>query len=284
MGSLGEDPGCIPGLRSSSVQGGSGHGEEEARGTELVRTRQTLPRGPVSAGGKSQTGSEGATGLRVPGVFALTATRIAVASVGRASVPLSPFLTQKPTHLHAAVHAQRRTRIHVCTHTHPGHPHLRGPHKWVSGCPRWLRQRGPHGEGPAAARGSGRGQPPGTAARNLAGLPPGPRLPAPAGTSAPPRPRPRPVPVALPGVAHVCVVDLVLVGLLVQEVEHVLDGQRQGRAPVRRAEDGLEEVVHELLQRALWGGRAQLQGLPRPRVTRPGPLPPPTLVASSRVR
>ena len=67
--------------------------------------------------------------------------------------------------------------------------------------------------------------------------------------------RPHPaVPVALPGVAHVRIMDLVLVGLLVQEVEHVLDGQRQGRAAVCRAEDGLEQVVHELLQRALRRG------------------------------
>lgn len=46
---------------------------------------------------------------------------------------------------------------------------------------------------------------------------------------------------------HVVVCDGVLVGLLVQEVEHVLDGQRQGAASVGRAEDGLEKVVHKLL-------------------------------------
>lgn len=61
-------------------------------------------------------------------------------------------------------------------------------------------------------------------------------------------------PVALPGVADVRVVDAVLVRLLVQKVEHVLDGQGQGRPAVRRAEDGLEQVVHELLQRALRRG------------------------------
>lgn len=67
-------------------------------------------------------------------------------------------------------------------------------------------------------------------------------------------PAPPAVPVAFPGMAHVRVVDLVLVGLLIQKVEHVLDGQRQGRAAVRRAEDGLKQVVHELLQRALRRG------------------------------
>ena len=48
--------------------------------------------------------------------------------------------------------------------------------------------------------------------------------------------------------------DLVLVSLLIQKVEHVLDGQRQGRAAVSCAEDGLKQVVHELLQRALQRG------------------------------
>lgn len=47
------------------------------------------------------------------------------------------------------------------------------------------------------------------------------------------------------------VVDAMLIRLLIQEVKHVLDGQGQGRATVRCAEDGLKEVVHELLQRAL---------------------------------
>lgn len=41
------------------------------------------------------------------------------------------------------------------------------------------------------------------------------------------------------------------VRLLVQEVKHVLDGERQGAPPVCCAEDGLEQVVHELLERAL---------------------------------
>ena len=51
--------------------------------------------------------------------------------------------------------------------------------------------------------------------------------------------------------SYVVVVDGVFVGLLVQEVEHVLDGERQRAASVGRAEDGLEQVVHELLQRTL---------------------------------
>lgn len=62
-----------------------------------------------------------------------------------------------------------------------------------------------------------------------------------------------PLPVALPGVPDVGVVDAVLVRLLVQEVEHVLDGEGQGAAAVHRAEQRLKQVVHELLQRALMG-------------------------------
>ena len=48
--------------------------------------------------------------------------------------------------------------------------------------------------------------------------------------------------------------DAVFVRLLVQEVKHVLDGQRQSTSPVGRAEDGLKQVVNKLLQRALLGG------------------------------
>lgn len=47
--------------------------------------------------------------------------------------------------------------------------------------------------------------------------------------------------------------DGVFVGLLVQEVKHVLDGERQGAASVGRAEDGLKQVVHKFLERALSG-------------------------------
>lgn len=47
------------------------------------------------------------------------------------------------------------------------------------------------------------------------------------------------------------VMDVVFVGLLVQEVEHVFDGQRQGAASVGRAEDGFKQIVDKLLQRSL---------------------------------
>lgn len=55
------------------------------------------------------------------------------------------------------------------------------------------------------------------------------------------------LPVALPRVSDVRVVDVVLVGLLIQEVKHVFDGEREGASSVRCAEDGLEQVVHKLL-------------------------------------
>lgn len=54
--------------------------------------------------------------------------------------------------------------------------------------------------------------------------------------------------------ADMWVVDTVLISLLIQEVKHVFDGQGQGRAAVCCAEDGLKQVVHELLQRALGRG------------------------------
>ena len=68
------------------------------------------------------------------------------------------------------------------------------------------------------------------------------------------------VPVALPGVPDVVVGDGMLVSLLVQEVKHVLDGERQSAAPVGRAEDGLEQVVHKLLQRALKPANREREG------------------------
>lgn len=43
------------------------------------------------------------------------------------------------------------------------------------------------------------------------------------------------------------VMDVVFVGLLVQEVKHVFDGQWQGAASMGCAEDGLKQVVHKLL-------------------------------------
>lgn len=61
-------------------------------------------------------------------------------------------------------------------------------------------------------------------------------------------------PVALPGMADVRVMDAMLVRLLIEEVEHVLDGQGQSRATVGCAEDGLEQVIHKLLQCALGMG------------------------------
>lgn len=63
-------------------------------------------------------------------------------------------------------------------------------------------------------------------------------------------------PVALPRVPHVCVVDAVLICLLVQEIEHVLDGQRERAAAVHGAEQRLKQVVHKLLQRTLKGAAA----------------------------
>ena len=45
--------------------------------------------------------------------------------------------------------------------------------------------------------------------------------------------------------------------LIVQKIKHVLDGEGQRRAAVRRAEDGLEQIVHELLQGALGGQQAR---------------------------
>lgn len=54
-------------------------------------------------------------------------------------------------------------------------------------------------------------------------------------------------PVALPGVSHVVVCDGVLVRLLVKEVEHVLDRERQRTSSVGRAEYRLKQVIHKLL-------------------------------------
>lgn len=54
-------------------------------------------------------------------------------------------------------------------------------------------------------------------------------------------------PVALPGMSHVVVCDGVFVCLLVKEIKHVLDGERQRTSSVGRAEYRLKQVVHELL-------------------------------------
>lgn len=41
--------------------------------------------------------------------------------------------------------------------------------------------------------------------------------------------------------------DVVFVGLFVQKVKHVFDGQRQGTASMGCAEDGFKQVIHKLL-------------------------------------
>lgn len=61
-------------------------------------------------------------------------------------------------------------------------------------------------------------------------------------------------PVALPSVPYVRVWYGVFVCLLVQEVKHVLDGERQSAASVRCAEDGLKQVIHKFLERTLSTG------------------------------
>lgn len=43
--------------------------------------------------------------------------------------------------------------------------------------------------------------------------------------------------------------------LLIQEIKHVLDGQGKSAAPVHSAEQGLKQVIHELLQGALGEGQ-----------------------------
>lgn len=93
-----------------------------------------------------------------------------------------------------------------------------------------------------------------------------------------------PPPVGLPDVDGVFVLDVMFLRLLIQEVEEVLDGRRH-RVP--GCQHTLEEVVHKLLQRALWGQRGvhrlaqHVPGSgPRPAV-RPAQ---PTLTDSRRVR
>jgi hypothetical protein len=39
--------------------------------------------------------------------------------------------------------------------------------------------------------------------------------------------------------------------LVIEEVEHVFNGQRKHRAAMSRAEDSLEQIIHVLLQGAL---------------------------------
>lgn len=116
--------------------------------------------------------------------------------------------------------------------------------------PASLAPAGPHappaGPGPQAAARPGPCWPPHPARLQPALAPAGPHAPPWAAQG---------LPVALPGVPHVRVVDAVSVRLLIQEVKHVLDGQGERTAPVHRAEQGLEQVIHELLQGALGEGR-----------------------------
>lgn len=83
------------------------------------------------------------------------------------------------------------------------------------------------------------------------------------GLSGTPLPGARPAgdtPVRFPDVQGLWVLNAVLLRQLIQEVKQVLDGD--GHGPVH-AEDGLEGVIHKLLQRALegrgwgsfWGGQ-----------------------------
>lgn len=58
-------------------------------------------------------------------------------------------------------------------------------------------------------------------------------------------------PVALPRVTDVRVMDAMFVRLLIQEVEHVFDGERERTATIHRAEERLKQIIHKLLQRAL---------------------------------
>ena len=57
------------------------------------------------------------------------------------------------------------------------------------------------------------------------------------------------VPVSLPDVDGLRVGDSVVLCLVVQQVKEVLDGQRNGTTG---GQDHREQVVHKLLQSALW--------------------------------
>lgn len=70
------------------------------------------------------------------------------------------------------------------------------------------------------------------------------------------------VPVSLPDVQGLWVLDAMLLCQLIQEVEQVLDSD--GHGPVH-AQDGLEGVIHELLQCALEGrGAGSISGVGPP--------------------
>lgn len=67
----------------------------------------------------------------------------------------------------------------------------------------------------------------------------------------PPAHHPSPLPVTLPGVPDIIVIDLMLIGLFVQEIKHVFDGEGQRTPTMCCTEDGLKQVIHEFLQGAL---------------------------------
>lgn len=56
-------------------------------------------------------------------------------------------------------------------------------------------------------------------------------------------------PIGLPDVDGVLIPDVVLLGLLIQEIKEILDGGRHG---IPGRQHTLEKVVHKLLQCALW--------------------------------
>lgn len=58
-------------------------------------------------------------------------------------------------------------------------------------------------------------------------------------------------PVAFPCVPDIRVADGPFISLLVQKVEHILNGQRERRATMGGAEHSLKKVIHKLLQRTL---------------------------------
>lgn len=49
----------------------------------------------------------------------------------------------------------------------------------------------------------------------------------------------------------IVIVDLMLISLFIQEIKHVFDGEGQRAPTMCCAEDGLKQVIHELLQGAL---------------------------------
>ncbi len=54
-------------------------------------------------------------------------------------------------------------------------------------------------------------------------------------------------PVALPGVTNIWICDLMFVRLLIQEVKHVFNGEREGTATVSCAKYRLKQIINEFL-------------------------------------